>query len=129
MADNLNFVDYTEKIAQLLRNFEAENEDIKGTYVLSIQGLPICSSVGNSVNESMVAAMAAAILSVGERAANELESGNLKRILLEGNDGLIILQQSGPHAILCVMIENDRQLGLIFILMQSLARKISEILG
>ncbi len=124
----MDHIDYTEKIAQLLRNFEAENEDIKGTYVQTIQGLPICSSLGSKSNENMVAAMAAAILSVGERAAQELARGKLKRILLDGDDGLIILQQSGANTILCVLVENDRQLGLIFILMQSIAKKIASIL-
>ena len=68
--------------------------------------------------------MTAAILSVGERAAQELARGNLKRILLEGKLGLIILQQAGEHTI----IRSDRQLGLIFMLMESLARRISNIL-
>ena len=94
----------------------------------TIQGLPICSSLGSKSNENMVAAMAAAILSVGERAAQELARGKLKRILLDGEDGLIILQQSGVNTILCVLVENDRQLGLIFILMQSIAKKIARIL-
>ncbi len=72
--------------------------------------------------------MTAAILSVGERAAQELARGNLKRVLLEGINGLIILQQAGEHTILCVLIRSDRQLGLIFMLMESLARRISNIL-
>ena len=124
----MDHIDYTEKIAKLLRDFEAENEDIKGTYVQTIQGLPICSSLGSKSNENMVAAMAAAILSVGERAAQELARGKLKRILLDGEEGLIILQQSGINTILCVLVENDRQLGLIFILMKSIAQKIANIL-
>jgi predicted regulator of Ras-like GTPase activity (Roadblock/LC7/MglB family) len=122
---------HLDDILHLLRNFEAENADITGSAVVSIQGLPICSSLGANADDSrdgMIAAMTAAILSVGERAAQELSRGNLRRILLDGEDGLIILQQSGPHAILCVLVNNDKQLGLIFMMMSGLARKIAKIL-
>lgn len=121
---------HLDEILNMLRKFEAENEDIEGSALVSIQGLPICSNLsGNDESrEGIVAAMTAAILSVGERAAQELARGNLKRILLEGAGGLIILQQSGEHTILCVLIRSDRQLGLIFMLMESLARRISNIL-
>jgi len=122
---------HLDEILNLLRNFEAENADITGSAVVSIQGLPICSSLGAGADESrdgMIAAMTAAILSVGERAAQELQRGTLRRILLDGEDGLIILQQCGPHAILCVLVNNDKQLGLVFMLMAGLARKIAKIL-
>ena len=121
---------HLDEILDMLRKFEAENEDIEGSALVSIQGLPICSNLsGNDESrEGIVAAMTAAILSVGERAAQELARGNLKRILLEGGMGLIILQQAGEHTILCVLIRSDRQLGLIFMLMESLARRISNIL-
>ncbi|MCP4760973.1 MAG: hypothetical protein GY870_04270 [archaeon] len=121
---------HIDAIQQLLRNFEAENEDIQGSAVVSIQGLPICSSLGsgNDAREGIVAAMTAAIQSVGERAGMELNRGKLRRILLEGEEGLIILQNSGPHAILCVLVRDDKALGLIFVLMASLAKRISKIL-
>ncbi|MBD3351588.1 MAG: hypothetical protein GF364_08880 [Candidatus Lokiarchaeota archaeon] len=121
---------HIEEILTLLKNFEAENEDILGSTVVSIQGLPICSSFGekNESKEGVVAAMVAAILSVAERASTELEKGKLRRVLLEGEDGLIIIQQAGAHSLLCVLVGSDRQLGLIFVLMKSLAERISKIL-
>lgn len=44
--------------------------------------------------------MSAAILSVSERAVEELARGDLKRILIEGVEGIIILSKSGENAIL-----------------------------
>lgn len=123
MTDRLN------EILQLLRNFQAENADIQGSAVVSIQGLPIVSSFGSeNSREGIVAAMVAAILSVGARAAEELKRGTLKRVLLEGNEGLIIIQQSGPHSLLCVLVSSDQSLGLIFMLMSGLSKKISILL-
>ncbi|MHA1729459.1 MAG: roadblock/LC7 domain-containing protein [Promethearchaeota archaeon] len=122
-------MEHIDLIMEQIKNFEANSEDIQGTGLLSIQGLPICSSLGeDDSKKSIVAAMSAAILSVSERASQELARGNLKRILLEGEDGLIILQQCGENAILYVLVGSDRQLGLIFVMMQSLAKKITQIL-
>ncbi len=123
---------HLEEILHLLRNFEAENHDIKGSAVVSIQGLPICSSFGHGKDvenkEGIVAAMNAAILSVASRASVELGMGELNRILLHGEKGLIIIQQSGPHSLLCVLVSSDKQLGLIFMLMSALSKRISKIL-
>ena len=126
MANESNPLD---QILQLLRTFEAENESIQGSAVVSVQGLPICSNLGGTEDQAGVtSAMVAAILSVSERAGQELGRGSLRRVLLEGDEGLIIMQQAGPHAILVVLIENDRQIGLIFLLMKALAKRISGIL-
>ncbi|MHA1820293.1 MAG: roadblock/LC7 domain-containing protein [Promethearchaeota archaeon] len=117
---------------ELLRKFEAENEDIQGSAVVSIQGLPICSNIGHGddseAESGILAAMSAAIISVSERACDETKRGKLKRILLDGEDGIFILQTAGENAILCVLVKNDRNLGIIFMLMQVLAKKIAEIL-
>ncbi|MHA1340691.1 MAG: roadblock/LC7 domain-containing protein [Promethearchaeota archaeon] len=123
-----------EQLLQLLKNFEAENRDIKASSIVSIQGLPICSTLGKAGDaeskEGLIAAMVAAILSVSDRAVAELiQSSSLKRILLESNDGLIIIQQAGPHSVLAVLVESDKQLGLIFMLMEALSKRIANILG
>lgn len=124
-----------QRLSELLRGFEAENETIKASSIVSIQGLPIASTMSTKGNdpeskEGIIAAMVAAILSVSDRAIQELlSSSKLKRILLEGDEGLIIIQQAGPHSVLAVLVDSDKQLGLIFILMQQLAKKIGEILG
>ena len=127
-------VNQIDQLFQLLRNFEAENKDIKASSIVSIQGLPICSTLGKSeeaeTKEGLIAAMVAAILSVSDRAVAELiQSSSLKRILLESNDGLIIIQQAGPHSVLAVLVGSDKQLGLIFMLMEGLCKRIASFLG
>lgn len=121
----------TENISELteiLRNLEAVNSDVQGSAIVSVQGLPICSALSKEVNDGIVSAMSAAILSVSERAVQELARGELKRILIEGIDGLIILSQAGQNAILATLTAPDPSLGMVFLNIESVTKKISEIL-
>ena len=90
---------------------EALNPDIQGSAFVSIQGLPICSTLSRDVNDEIVSAICAAILSVSERVVKELDRGDLKRILVEGDEGIIILSKVGEKAILCIVAKSDASLG------------------
>ncbi len=107
---------------------EAINSEIQGSAVVSIQGLPICSVLARDVNDGIVSAMSAAILSVSERAVDELARGELKRILIEGEDGIIILSKAGSNAILATLTKANPSLGMVFLNIDSVSRKISELL-
>ena len=87
------------ELVNLLRQMEAMNSEIQGSAIISIQGLPIASALpkteyGEEANDGIVSAMSAAIQSVSERAVQELSRGNLKRIMIEGDEGLIILSSN-----------------------------------
>ena len=122
MSENIS------NLTDLLRRMEAINSDIQGSSVVSVQGLPIVSVLARNVNDGIVSAMSAAILSVSERAVAELARGDLKRILIEGNDGTIILSKAGNNAILCVLCRPNSSLGMVFLNIQSVSNKIAELL-
>lgn len=122
MSENIN------ELIELLRQMEAVNSEIQGSAIVSVQGLPICSVLSRDVNDGIVSAMSAAILSVSERAVEELARGDLKRILIEGKDGIIILSRAGANAILCTLAKSDASLGMVFLNIQSVSNKISELL-
>ncbi|MBY8981884.1 MAG: roadblock/LC7 domain-containing protein [Candidatus Lokiarchaeota archaeon] len=122
MSENIS------ELTDLLRNLEAINSDIQGSAIVSVQGLPICSALSRDVNDGIVSAMSAAILSVSERAVQELARGNLQRILIEGVDGIIILSRAGENAILCTLAKPDASLGMVFIHIQSFSKKVATLL-
>ncbi|MHA1254175.1 MAG: roadblock/LC7 domain-containing protein [Promethearchaeota archaeon] len=122
MSENIS------ELIELLRKMEAVNAEIQGSAIVSVQGLPICSVLARDVNDGIVSAMSAAILSVSERAVEELARGDLKRILIEGNEGIIILSKAGQNAILCTLCKANASLGMVFLNIQSVSRKISELI-
>ena len=122
MSENIS------ELVELLRQMEAINSEIQGSAIVSVQGLPICSVLARDVNDGIVSAMSAAILSVSERAVEELSRGSLKRILIDGLDGTIILSKAGENAILAVLVAEGAALGMVFLNIQSVSKKIAELL-
>ncbi|MGV9172126.1 MAG: roadblock/LC7 domain-containing protein [Promethearchaeia archaeon] len=116
------------ELTNLLRELQATNSDITGSSIVSIQGLPICSALPKDTNEGIVSAMSAAILSVSERAVEELSRGELKRVLIEGVDGTVLLSRAGQNAIICALLQENASLGMVFLHVQSTSKKIALLL-
>jgi predicted regulator of Ras-like GTPase activity (Roadblock/LC7/MglB family) len=108
---------------------EAINPDIQGSAIFSVEGLPIASALARDVNDGLVSAMGAAILSMSERGVKELARGELKRILIEGIDGSIILSKAGENAILCTLVRSGASLGMVFLNIDNVSKKIEKILS
>ena len=70
--------EHNDELRFLLQNLQAESDEIQGLSLISVQGLPIVSIMDESISETLTSAMAAAIQSVGERAADELKTRKVK---------------------------------------------------
>ncbi|WXG45934.1 MAG: roadblock/LC7 domain-containing protein [Candidatus Atabeyarchaeum deiterrae] len=121
--------DTVDEIRRLLKSMEASTPGIEASAVVSMQGLPIVTAMPKDVDDSIVAAMAAAILGVSERAANELARGKLEQILIQGDRGYIILKHAGEEALLSVLTKADSNLGMIFLMLKGVAQKVSLLLA
>ncbi|MHA1202890.1 MAG: roadblock/LC7 domain-containing protein [Candidatus Heimdallarchaeaceae archaeon] len=97
--------------------------------VVSLEGLPLVSLVLERVEETRFAAMTAAMVSLGERVAVELNKGLMKKIFVEGDHGYIISMQAGENAVLTVSATMDTKLGLLFLDMQRTTEKVAKILN
>ncbi|MHA1237968.1 MAG: roadblock/LC7 domain-containing protein [Candidatus Odinarchaeia archaeon] len=117
-----------EEIENILREIELTTRHIEACAVISTQGLPISSAMPANVNDEILSAMAAAILSIGERAAIELSRGKLNRILVEGEKGYLILKGAGENAILAVLTTKSANLGMVFLIMERAADRIMKLL-
>ena len=87
----------------ILENLLVANPDIQGAAIVSNEGLPIASALLLGVDETRMAAMSAAILSTSVRGVQELKRGDLKRIIIEGGAGIVIMSKAGKNAILIVI--------------------------
>jgi len=119
---------HADKLWYVLQELTSNRGDIQGCSIVSIQGLPITSLLRDETNVSLTAAMSAALISVAENAAVELERGKLQRILLEGDLGTMIITKAGSFAILVSLVEKEAKLGIIFMLIDKAIKKIAEIL-
>ena len=121
-----------KEISEVLEAFVSKLPAIDFASVVSLEGLPISSwppTLPSGLDDVRVAAMTAAILSLGERAVMETGKGEMTRILVEGDSGYLISVQAGTKAVLTTSASRSVKLGLIFLDMKQTAKKISEILG
>jgi predicted regulator of Ras-like GTPase activity (Roadblock/LC7/MglB family) len=105
----------TEKMIERLRGLQVSSPSIEAAIVVSVDGLSMASSMPADVEEDRVAAMSAAMLSLGERIASELGRGTLDQVYIKGEKGYVVLMAIGEEAVLTVLARGDAKLGLIFL--------------
>jgi predicted regulator of Ras-like GTPase activity (Roadblock/LC7/MglB family) len=120
-------VSRTEAMMSILKDLQASSADIEATAVVSVDGLIMASSLPADVEEDRVAAMSAAMLSLGDRTARELGRGELEQVFIKGAEGYVILTSAGTDAVLTAMARADAKLGLIFLDMNRTAEEIGKI--
>lgn len=117
-----------ERMIERLRELQTSSPDIEAAAIISVDGLPIASSLPQSVEEDRVSAMSAAMLSLGERIAGELKRGMLDEVYVRGEKGYVILRAVGEEAVLTVLARQQAKLGLLFLDMRRAAEELSTIL-
>lgn len=118
----------TELLKELLKEFKSSSADVQASAVVSTDGLIIASELPQDVEEDRVAAMSAAMLSLGERTSKELMKGSLEQVFVKGQDGYILLMGAGEDAVLTALAKKDAKLGLVFLDMKRAADKISAVI-
>jgi len=111
-----------------LRELQASSMDVEAAAIISVDGLPIATSLPQGVEEDRVSAMSAAMLSLGERIAGELGRGQLDEVYVRGERGYVILRAVGQDAVLTVLARQQAKLGLLFLDMRRAAEEFSRIL-
>lgn len=118
----------TEELTRLLKDLEATTPDIEASAVVSVDGLMIASALPQDVEEDRVAAMSAAMLSLGERTAKELARGDLSEVYVKGEDGYVVLMASGENAVLTSLARKNAKLGLVFLDMKRTAEEVAKLI-
>ncbi|MCK4741839.1 MAG: roadblock/LC7 domain-containing protein [Anaerolineales bacterium] len=114
-------------MSERLRDLQASSPDVEASAVISFDGLTIASALPESVEEDRVAAMSAAMLSLGERISGELGRGNLDQVYIRGKNGFMILMAVGNEAVLTVLARKQAKLGLLFLDMRRTTRDLAEL--
>ncbi len=114
-------------LALALEEFLRQCPDVDAAAVISSDGLPMASALPGHIHEDRLGAMAAAMLSLGDRAAETLGRGRLKQVFVEGSNGYVFLMAAGP-AVLCAITQQKAKIGLVIYEMQRTASVIRNIL-
>jgi uncharacterized protein len=117
-----------EAMNQVLRALQSGTPDIEASALISVDGLMIASALPQHVEEMRVAGMSSTLLSLGTRAANELDRGDLQQVLIRGDNGYAVMVRAAEGTMLLVLTSKDAKLGLIFLDMSRAVQEISKVL-
>lgn len=118
--------EFMSGLQEILVALQKNIPNIQAAAIISQEGLPIASILPENVDDIKIAAMTAAMLSLGERAAMELKRGEMEELIVSGSDGYIITMAAGKNAVLTVSIPASVKLGLIFHFMRPAAQEIGK---
>lgn len=117
-----------DRLTGALHELQGSVADIQASAIVSVDGLIIASALPSEAGEDRVAAMSAAMLSLGERIAQELGRGNLEQVYVKGAHGYVILMSIGEDAVLTVLAHGRAKLGLVFLEMRRAVERLIRLL-
>ena len=117
-----------ENLDDILKKLLTAIPEVKAVAIVSAEGLPIASALPQGVDETRIAAMTAALLSLAERSVIEMDKGEFEQLYVKGTEGYLLVLQAGPNAVLVVSTTKDVRLGLIFLDCKRTCEKIAKLL-
>ncbi len=117
-----------DRLSAALDEFLAVSPDVEAAAIVSADGLPIASALPHDVEEDRLAAMSAALLTLGEKAADGLGRGDLAQVFVEGENGYVVLMAAGPHAVLVCVTARSAKVGLVLFEMRKGAAEIGRVM-
>lgn len=119
----------SQLMVERLRMMQASAPDIEASAVVSVDGLIMASALQQGAEEDRISAMSAAMLSLGERIAQELGRGGLEQVFIKGDKGFIVLISVGAEAVLTALARQEGKLGLVFLEMRRASEDLVKLVG
>jgi predicted regulator of Ras-like GTPase activity (Roadblock/LC7/MglB family) len=126
----------SEILERTLRTLHTAVPGIIASVIVNIDGLLVSAYppgnddnfTENPTSSPQVAAMAATLIGLAERTLGRLAQGELERLLMEGEDGVMIVYPAG-RAALAVLVEKDVKMGMVLYAASRARNDVIKILG
>jgi predicted regulator of Ras-like GTPase activity (Roadblock/LC7/MglB family) len=116
------------RLDRVLDELVTQVPEIEAASVVSFDGLPMAAALPPGMDEDRVAAMSAALLSLGERAAEGLGRGALSQVYVEGESGTVFLVSADDEAVLVAVAAKGAKVGLMLFEVRRAAEAVADVL-
>ncbi len=110
------------RLDRCLAELLGQAPELEAAAVVSFDGLAMASALPAGMDEDRVAAMSAALLSLGEKAAQGLGRGDLSQVYVEGEHGTVFLVSAQDEAVLVAVAAKRAKVGLMLYEVRRAAR-------
>lgn len=100
---------------------------IRSVGLVSPDGLMIAAVMSGGVDTDRFSAMSASLLALSSRASREVECGELRQIILDGQNGPVLLTRAGEGGVLAVAADPTSKLGKLILDTRDAAQKIASL--
>ena len=126
----------TDLLEDALKDLCSKLQGVQGAVIVSIEGFVVAAYAPHEsemdeegpTSSPQVAAMAATLIALGERTLSRLAQGEMHRLLIEGDDGGMVVVPANRRASVAVMVGKEAKMGLVLYALQQNAKLISDIL-
>lgn len=119
--------DRIEKMNSVLRQLRSSLQEIEAAVLISSDAMALASDISDESDEEMISALSASVLSMGERAANDLKRGILDQVYIKGDQGYLLIVHCGPDALLSLLVQPEAKLGVVFMEAKRTAEELSKL--
>jgi predicted regulator of Ras-like GTPase activity (Roadblock/LC7/MglB family) len=116
------------RLDRALADLLQQAPEVEAAAVVSFDGLPMASALPATMDEDRVAAMSAALLSLGERAAEGLGRGGLNQVYIEGEQGTVFLVSADDEAVLVAVAAKAAKVGMMLYEVRRAAAGVADVL-
>jgi predicted regulator of Ras-like GTPase activity (Roadblock/LC7/MglB family) len=118
----------SQQLDRAIADLLSQAPEVEAAAVVSFDGLPMASALPATMDEDRVAAMSAALLSLGERAAEGLGRGGLNQVYIEGETGTVFLVSADDEAVLVAVAAKGAKVGMMLYEVRRAADAVAEAL-
>ena len=123
-----NPVNRSSQLDRALTDLLTQAPELEAAAVVSFDGLPMASALPAAMDEDRVAAMSAALLSLGERASEGLGRGLLNQVYIEGEHGTVFLVSADDEAVLVAVAPKGAKVGMMLFEVRRAAASVAAVL-
>lgn len=116
------------RLDRALADLLSQAPEVEAAAVVSFDGLPMASALPATMDEDRVAAMSAALLSLGERAAEGLGRGSLNQVYIEGEHGTVFLVSADDEGVLVAVAAKGAKVGMMLYEVRRAAAVVADVL-
>lgn len=126
----------SEALEDELKKLHRLIDGIKATVIVNIDGLLVAAYPPgdeenpheNPTSSPQVAAMSATLIGLAEKTLGRLAQGDLERLLMEGEDGTMVVYPAGRAAV-AVLVDKTAHMGQVLYATRQAAVEVERILG
>ena len=126
----------SEMFERILKTLHVAADGVRASVIVNSDGLLVASFPPgddenpheNPTSSPQVAAMSATLIGLAERTLGRLAQGDLERLLMEGEEGVMVIYPAGRAAV-AVLAEKDARLSYVLYATRKAAADVKVLLG